>query len=413
MLAACAARRWLARNAAGVKRVLSRTITDATTNVSLVSCLPALETVFLYLPPPLAPDDLRCLLEALAWCPHLSDLELRTLGGEDGCNVDQAGWPAPDMSAIAKLRSLAKLALAFNYADPFTLAHKVDGLVSLTGLRELACCWLRSPAVPAALGQLKGLRSLQLMGLGRSCVLEAGCFDLPKLLCLELVCCKLERANVLPGVTALRSLTRLEIFHGRGPRFFDHQLVQLPRLERMVLETSEPVQGGACPWLSRLPADMGTLSSTLLHLSFSGHGLTEFPLALTQLVALQHLDASRNEFAMVPAGITALSSLTELVLGLSARGEPRRLNRTRHLDARAVDARALGDLSSFPSLCRLRFESCEVVLCESMLRAVRCASLVSIAFHNSHPAPGCAQMVLQLHQALKRVGRGSVLSFLN
>ena len=74
-----------------------------------------------------------------------------------------------------------------------------------------------------------------------------------------------------------------------------------------------------------------------------------------------------------------------------------------------LDVRALGDLSAFPALCELRIHSCEAVLCESMLGAVRNTSLTSIAFSNSHPAPGCALTVLQLSQALRRLGRGSVL----
>ena len=60
---------------------------------------------------------------------------------------------------------------------------------------------------------------------------------------------------------------------------------------------------------------MGSLSATLLHLDISGHMGTRFPLALTQLVALEHLSARGNEFAELPAGITALSRLTELMLG--------------------------------------------------------------------------------------------------
>ena len=39
---------------------------------------------------------------------------------------------------------------------------------------------------------------------------------------------------------------------------------------------------------------MGSLSSALLRLTFRRQGLAYFPLALTQLVALEHLDASDN-----------------------------------------------------------------------------------------------------------------------
>ena len=99
-LAACAARRWLARYAAGVNLVCSYTVADASACMSLVSCLPALETAMLHVPQPLAPADLRCLLEALARCPRLSELELHTGDREGDRDVDQSGWPSPDMSAL-------------------------------------------------------------------------------------------------------------------------------------------------------------------------------------------------------------------------------------------------------------------------------------------------------------------------
>ena len=72
---------------------------------------------------------------------------------------------------------------------------------------------------------------------------------------------------------------------------------------------------------------------------------------------------------------------------------------------------ALGDLSGFPALCELSFSLCDVMMCESLLGAVRHASLASLTFCVAHPAPGCAQMALQLSQVLKRLRRGSVLNF--
>ena len=153
------------------------------------------------------------------------------------------------------------------------------------------------------------------------------------------------------------------------------------------------------------PADMGCLSSSLLHLDFRGHKLEVFPVAVTQLKALQRLKANRNDFVELPACITTLSRLTELWLG-------RFMDHSgitgRRCD-RPFDARALGDLSGFPALCKLVFDCCEVSLCESFLGAVRHASLTKHCFSIAHPAPHCAPMVLQLSQALKRNGRGSVL----
>ena len=266
--------------------------------------------------------------------------------------------------------------------------------------------------VPAALGQLKGLRSLEIADLN-PCVLEVGCLDLPNLLSLDFRDCRCEHAQVLPVGPALKSLTRVEFCGGQGPLFFDHQLVQLPRLQRMVFDNTGGLRyAGACPWLSRPPADMGSLSLGLRHLSFSGHGLTQFPLALTQLVALEHLTADENEFAEVPGAIMALSRLTELALGRCRLPETvkERYDPLQQHVKRPLDVRALGDLPAFPALCNLRFAFCEVMLCESMLGAVRHASLASICFFVSHPAPERAPTVLQLSQALTRLKRGSVLS---
>ena len=210
-------------------------------------------------------------------------------------------------------------------------------------------------------------------------------------------------------MTALQSLTRIAFRSGQGPRFFDHQLVQLPRLQSIVHD-SVPCRDGACLWLSRLPADMGSLTSTLRHLNLCRNGLTHFPPALCQRVALEHLDADGNNFAVLPAAITALSRLTELVLGRRPAVQKRPCG-SFFPEARALDVRVLGDLSASPALRILSFHKCEVTLCESVLGAVRHASLASIAFELSHPAPGCALAALQLAQALSQLGRGRVLRF--
>lgn len=73
-----------------------------------------------------------------------------------------------------------------------------------------------------------------------------------------------------------------------------------------------------------------------------------------------------------------------------------------------LDARALGDLSAFPALRVLSFAYCEVLMCMSMLGAVRHASLVSLIFRGAYPAPGCALTLLQLSQTLRGLGRGTV-----
>ena len=75
--------------------------------------------------------------------------------------------------------------------------------------------------------------------------------------------------------------------------------------------------------------------------------------------------------------------------------------------------RALGDLSGFPALCTLSFDSCKAVLCKSMQGASRHARLTSLSFRLAHPAPECEPAVLQLSQALRRLGRGSVLKLVS
>ena len=260
-----------------------------------------------------------------------------------------------------------------------------------------------SAVLPATLGQLKGLQSLTFCGLD-PCVFEAGCLDLPNLVSLEFYNCDIEDMQAFPGVTALQSLTCIKFSGGYGPHFLDPQFVQLPRLQRMVFKT-EAWRGGADLGRFRLPADMGSLSSALLYLNISGHGLTQFPLALTQLVALQHLKACENAFAELPAAITALSRLTELKLGRIGSLK----NRLQEFDKLLLDVSALGDLSGFPALCVLSFRICEVKLCDSMLGAVRHPNLASLIFTFAHPAPECLPMVLQLSQALKRLRQRRVL----
>ena len=305
-------------------------------------------------------------------------------------------------------------------ADFYTLADVVYALVPLTGLAELKVYLpdtvshraiiedleeLEERAVvPAALGRLKALRSLQLHG-SEECVLKPGCLNLPNLLSLELLGWDFKNAEVLRGASALQSLTRIEFSGGDGPRFFDRQLVALPRLQHVIYQTLAPCHGGACSWLSELPADMGALRSTLQHIDCRGHALTHFPLALTQLAALECLRATDNDFAELPAAVTALSRLTELRLGRRMTSmDPFQLHERRRLDVRA-----LGDLSGFPALCTLSFDSCEVVLCKSMQGASRHARLTSLSFRLAHPAPECGPAVLQLSQALRQLGRGSVL----
>ena len=312
--------------------------------------------------------------------------------------------PFPDAPAFAKLRSLRSLTLSFPVVDPDVLAGLAGTLVSLTGLEELSVDFCQLANLPAALGQLKSLIALAISGM-EICCIEAGCLDLPNLVCLNFFGCNFADAEVLPGLTALQSLKRIAFLGCQGPRFFQPQLEQLPGLQCMMIATSKPCHGGGRVKLARLPADMGSLTLSLRHLDFCGHGLDRFPLALTQLAAFKCLKASRNEFAELPAGITALSRLTELSLGrVMSDEDPEQLH-----SKRPLDVRALGDLCGFPALCALSFDACEVLLCGSLLGAMRHTSLTSLTFCNAHPAPESALTVLQLGQALRRLRHGSML----
>ena len=416
VLTACAARRWLARNAAGVKFIYGETEAAAGACTSLVSCLPALQHVELCLPGSVKASDLGSLLEALAWCPSLGELNLDLTGENDDGDEDVYGdSDAPHAfslsgfaPAFAKLRSLTNLGLSFN-AVPVALPDVVGALVSLTGLADLAITALTSlqpVIVPAALGQLTSLTWLMLCGLSFS-TCEAGCFNLPNLLDLELHNCVIGHAAVLTGITALRRLTCIEFSGSQGAPLFA-QLVHLPQLQQILFRgfgQRHPWDEGGHLGLSRLPDNMGSLRRMLQALDITGNELTCFPLAVTQLRALTCLKAGGNDFAELPAAVTALSRLVDLTLGRGVSEEdPLQLH-----GKRPLDARALGDLSAFPALCHVGFEGCEVMLCESMLGAVQHASLRSIDFCLAHPAPECALVVLELSQELRRLRRDRML----
>ena len=398
VLAACAARCWVARSAAGIKLARNRIVAAAPACTSLVACLPALEDAKLFLCAPVIRADLGCLLEALAWCPRLRALDLyfypyyhmhEVSGHED------MHWPFP-APALARLSGLVSLALQLG-DSPYALADVVGALGSMMGLTALHLGAAQEAVLPASLGQLKALRSL---GFSRliECVLEAGCFDLPKLQSLEFSDCEVPDAAVLPGIGALQSLTRVA-FQSLGPLVFDAQLAQLPRLQCLTLSQKEQSHHHVEPL--RLPAVMGSLTSSLLHLDISGHAGGCMPPAMTKLVALQHLNCSESTYEQLPAGITALSRLTELVLGGV-------LLETHSLFC--LDARALGDLSSFPALRRLTFDRCRVTLSPSIPGAARHTSLTSLRFDWACPARESEPAVLQLGQELERLGRGRVLS---
>ena len=280
----------------------------------------------------------------------------------------------------------------------------MDALAPLTSLAELRYDSCGPTVFPSSLRQLKRLRSLRLSSLD-PCVFEAGCLDLPLLQSLEFGSCSIQDTDLLLGITSLQGLTSFEFCNSQGPSLFA-QLVHLPRLQ-IIIVSCISCRAGAGSGLCRLPADMGSLCATLLHINCSGQGLTQFPVALTQLRALKCLDAAHNDFDTLPVALTNLSRLTSLRLGRTiCHSDPLQLH-----EKHPLDVRALGDLSAFPALCQLKFSYCEVMVCESMVGAVRHASLASLTFYVVHPAPECALMVLQLRQTLRGLRRGNVLKF--
>ena len=518
MLPAYGARRWLARSAAGLRLIRNQRLAAASACTSLVACLPGLEHVELKIGGPEVRGDLGCLLQALAWCPRLRSLSLTMHNGDTTEEVAipslimrnddtteevdmLSPFPAP---ALARLSSLTSLLLHLDrqcFFPHYTLADVVGALVPLTGLAELYIGCPQYASLPAALGQLQGLRVLEFYDI-RLCGLEAGCLDLPNLQGLAFLKCEFRVEEALPGLSALQHLTRMETSKGQGPLVFDPQFVQLPRLRRLVMSRDLPFDKRYSTGPLRLPGDMGLLSSTLLHLDISGNKLTPFPLAVTQLVALEHLNATENDFTEVPAGIThatmlpgvtALQSLTRIEFwsceGQVSLAQFDRLSLLQHvvfetgnfgmdppwllnlpadigslsstllrlsltglklaqfplaltqlvalecLQARGngfadvpagitalsrltelalghlahpnhplhpLDVVAMGDLSGFPTLRTLNFACCKVRLCMTLQSgAVRHASLASIVFELAHPTPECALMVLQLSRELK------------
>ena len=264
--------------------------------------------------------------------------------------------------------------------------------------------------VPATLAQLKGLRSLTLQTCFHPLVFEAGCFNMPNLLSLKIESwCSEKGALMLPCVTGLQRLTCIEFSKGCTCPILTLSWCSFPSCSvwftRMCLRVVH-LYDGASPGLFRLPADMGALRASLLHLHIGMLGLPRFPLALTQLVALESLDATENHFAELPGGITALSRLTELRLGRVQECN----HGFTHCSWAPLDVRALGDLSGFPALRKLTLKDCQAMLCPSLLGAVRHASLANLCFDSAHPAPECAPMVLQLSWELRRLRRGSVVT---
>ena len=426
------ARRWLTRHAAAAKVLtakvngLSQTTLDCFDFLLLL--LPGLEAVIVTFYDGALADEsdddntvgvwsesLDHTLYALAQCIRLQALQLHYPVHDEGI---LPSFPIASLAcAFAKLTTLVRLDVSLSeYEDPTSVGPGMLGVVaSLTGLTELRLHVYHEPGtpqersfVPASLSALRQLRRLELGHL-HGLRLEAGCLDLPDLASLTFDHCRFADTPVqLPGMYILSRLTSLAFLSCDGLRSLcDYGLKWLPRLQSLVCVSGKWDRHGVAGGVgSNLPAGMGTLRPTLLRLDLSGVNLRSFPLAVTQLTALQCLQASENSFAVVPDEITALGRLETLELG--RRGKPVD-NLLRGAPVNDIDASALGDLSPFPLLCTLSFARCKVMLSGTFVAAAGHGRLANLLFGNAHPAPECMPEVLQLWRDLQRQGRGGVL----
>ena len=428
------ARRWLARHAAAAKAFtvkvdeLSQTTLDSMD--FLLSLLPGLEAASVTVAAEAIDQgdfgydqsyetiSLGILVDALAQCQRLQALTLRYTA--NGMGIVPSAPVASLVSAFSKLSpSLVKLDVSVcEFQLPPSIGPGMLGNVApLTGLTDLRLHVLYEATNEAphetsfltqSLSAFKRLHRLELSEL-RGLRLDAGCLELPDLASLTFdQCCFADSPAQLPGLGVLSCLTSLAFLSCDGLRSLSVcGLEQLPSLQKLVCaggEWDRRTSFGRV-W-SNLPADMGSLSPTLLSLDVSIVDLAAFPLAVTQLTALQCLQAHRNSFSVVPAGITALGRLETLELG--RRGDPGH-TATRRMPVKKIDASALGDLSSFPLLSTLGVARCEVKLSSAFGGAAGHGRLANLVFRNAYPAPECVVTVLQYRQELQRQGRGGVL----
>jgi hypothetical protein len=188
----------------------------------------------------------------------------------------------------------------------------------------------------------------------------------------------------LPGLTELRVNNRVLV-----PR----DLTPL-RLLRKFCHLARGVQE-----LPRTPV----LPESLTLLQAAG-GLQAFPEQALALWQLTYLDVSNNYFSALPAGVTVLSNLQYLALGLSTSFAMGRSLHTLGI----LDAVALGDLSAFPCLTVLGFSYCQVALSHDF--GVRHhAPLDKVLFVRARPCQGSsAAALLALHRQLLGSGHRGV-----
>jgi len=312
--------------------------------------------------------------------------------------LDRLAGQLPEalLRELASVRSLKDVALSLEALSPddptnWPAVPSLAGLVAgLAGLPRLRTLYLAVNGVameamlPAGVSRLAQLTSLTLGGF-HGLRVEAGWARLPTLKCLWLADCEFAHDGeaALPGIAALGALTSVNVWNCRGLYVLPAALWQLTQLQRLDHCNHELEQAGL--QLSALPAagppaSGAPCSASLTRLLFVWHNLPDFPPGILALRRLQHLWAIDCRFDRLPAGVSALTALTELRLGRhSAHGME---------VGGSFDARALGDLARFPNLRTLTFENCRVLFCSDFQAAAAHPRLEQLALETSYPAPG-------------------------
>ncbi len=190
----------------------------------------------------------------------------------------------------------------------------------------------------------------------------------------------------LPGLTELRVNYRVLV-----PR----DLTPLRLLRKFCHQLSWNAQ--AMPWVPVLPGSLTLLQAAT--------GLQAFPEQALALWQLAYLDVSHSHFTALPAGVTVLSNLQYLALGLSTSFASGQSLHTLGI----LDAVALGDLSAFPCMTELDFSNCQVALSHDF--GVRHhARLDKVLFYWARPCQGpSVAAILALHRQLLGSGHRGVV----
>jgi hypothetical protein len=385
---------------------------------ALLASLPALRSVEelrLRPTPGAAPEATQACLagatHALARCASLQHLDV-----DISLDDRQAGQLAAALGRLLATvqRPLEGLRLSVNTVPhvPATarLTRLVAGLAGLAQLRmlnlNLEHGW-REATLPACLSCLAQLTSLRLSGLnGLRCA--PGWARLPLLADLEFSECAFaaDGEAALPGMDALASLTRLELWDCPSLRTLPASLWALSQLRSLHHSVDachlDDLARNELP-VASLPACAPSFAS-FTQLGLQGHNLSSFPAAVLTMRRLTYLDLAQCYFSQLPEGVSVLTALETLCLGRHNAGPIARAI------GGAIDARALGSLAGFPNLQRLRFVTCSVLFCPSFQAAAAHPRLSSLELFISYPASGPSCLAfLGFAGGLLQQGRTGVL----